>query len=58
MADIPVIIVIDDAADFNKVKNACASRGLSKISELPRMRMIKGFIEPSGLFQHITSLMK
>jgi|SRR5215471_3192885 hypothetical protein len=49
MSSVPVIVVLDDTTDFNCVKNACASHGLKKISALPRLRMLKGFIEQKSI---------
>ena len=45
MTKIPVIVVVHDSADFDQVKEASASHGLTDISALPRMKMFKGLIE-------------
>jgi hypothetical protein len=49
MSEIPVIVVVDKTADFDKVKAACEAKGLSKISALPRLGMLKGMIEEGHL---------
>jgi endonuclease V-like protein UPF0215 family len=49
MSEIPVIVVIDKSADFDKVKAACESKGLARISALPRMGMLKGMIDERRL---------
>jgi endonuclease V-like protein UPF0215 family len=45
MSEIPVIVVMDKTADFEKVKAACEAKGLTRISALPRLRMLKGVID-------------
>jgi hypothetical protein len=49
MAEVPVIVVVKDEADFGKVQAACALRGLKDISALPRLRMLKGLIDPTRI---------
>lgn len=49
MAEIPVIVVVHDSADFDKVKDASAAHGLTGISALPRMKMFKGLIHPDRM---------
>jgi len=49
MSSVPVIVVLDEATDFNRVKNALASHGLEKISALPHLRMLKGFVEQKSI---------
>ena len=49
MSEIPVIVVVDKTADFEKVKAACEAKGLTKISALPRLGMLKGMIEERHL---------
>jgi len=49
MTDVSVIVVVDDGADFDKVKATCASRGLKDVSALPRMRMLKGTTDAASV---------
>jgi hypothetical protein len=48
MNRIPVMILVDAAADFEAVQGECERNGLLRVSALPRMRMLRGFIDAEG----------
>jgi hypothetical protein len=45
MADIPVIIVVDDANDLQKIKAKCETHGLRQARALTRLGMLKGLVD-------------
>jgi hypothetical protein len=45
MSEIPVIVLVDDGADLQKVKANCEAHGLVQVRALPRLRILKGLIE-------------
>ena len=45
MADIPVIIVVDDANDLQKIKAKCETHGLRQARTLARLGMLKGLVD-------------
>ena len=45
LTEIPVIVLLDDGADLRKVKANCERYGLTQVSALPRLGILKGFIE-------------
>ncbi len=46
MTDVSVIITLKDASDLERVKHACETHGLTKISTLPGLGILKGSIDP------------
>ena len=45
MTEIPVIVLVDDGADLQKVKANCERYGLAQVRALPRLGILKGLIE-------------
>jgi hypothetical protein len=45
MAEIPVIVLLDDRADLQKVKANCEMRGLREVRALPRLGILKGLVD-------------
>ena len=45
MAEVPVLLVVEEGADFEKVHAVLRSRGLTRVDALPRFRTLKGFID-------------
>src|SRR6516165_3411185 len=45
MTEIPVIVLVDDGADLQKVKANCQRYGLTQVGALPRLGILKGLIE-------------
>ena len=45
MTEIPVIVLVDDGADLQKVKAKCERHGLAQVRALPRLGILKGLIE-------------
>jgi hypothetical protein len=45
MTEIPVIVLVDDGADLQKVKANCEAYGLAQVRALPRLGILKGLIE-------------
>ena len=45
MTEIPVIVLVDDGADLQKVKANCETHGLARVRALPRLGILKGLIE-------------
>jgi|AmaraimetFIIA100_FD_contig_91_572638_length_1327_multi_3_in_0_out_0_3 hypothetical protein len=45
MTQIPVIVLVDDGADLQKVTANCARYGLTQVRALPRLGILKGLIE-------------
>jgi hypothetical protein len=49
MSEIAVIITLEAAADLADAKAACESLGLTKIVQLPHLKMLKGLIDEGRL---------
>ena len=45
MTEIPVIVLVDNGADLQKVKANGETRGLAQVRALPRLGILKGLIE-------------
>ena len=45
MTEIPVIVLVDGGADLQKIKANCERYGLTQVRALPRLGILKGFIE-------------
>jgi len=45
MASIPVIIVVRAETSLHEVRLACERHGLTQVQEIPRLNILRGFIE-------------
>jgi hypothetical protein len=45
MKRVPVMVVVDSAADFAEVRAACEFRGLVEVSTLPQFGTLRGLID-------------
>src|SRR5262245_18605714 len=45
MAEIPVIVLLDDRDDLQKVKANCEMRGRREVRALPRLGILKGLVD-------------
>jgi len=44
--EIPVIVVVDQTANFQEVQAACTEHGLTEVSSIARLGMLHGLIDP------------
>jgi hypothetical protein len=49
MAEISVLIVTDKETDLDGIKTASESHGLTNISALPRLGILRGFIDAARM---------
>jgi hypothetical protein len=49
MTEIPVIVLVNDGADLQRVKANCERYGLTQVGALPRLGILKGLIEESRM---------
>jgi hypothetical protein len=45
VSQVPIVVVVDDGADFNKVQSSCQMSGLAEIRSLPRFNTFRGLID-------------